>query len=141
MSDYSEPTFTKSEKREYYEYCSERKWSKEQGVSNENDSDSSRSKVKIPANSHILKYIFRGSVEKEKYRLTDWYGKKAVASEILSFTNRKYKLNSSNQSKRRKSLNFEIDKLRKYVQKSVKVNEIEDCFQRLGEVGLRRNNR
>ena len=102
----------------------------------ETESDSSGSEMKIPKTASILKYIFCGAPEKTKYENKDWYGKKTVAREIQAFANRKYKLKGQNQNERRKQLTCEMEKLKQLVKKSVRLKELELCFNRIDEIKL-----
>ena len=137
LSDYSEQSFDSYEKQEYWDYREERKMMKEEGYLNETESDSSGSEMKIPKTARILKYIFRGAVEKTKYEYKDWYGKKTVAREIQAFANRKYKLNGQNQNERRKRLTSELKNLKQLAEKPVQLKELEGCFERIDEIKLR----
>merc|ERR1711933_85999 len=136
LSDYSEKTFTEHERVEYYDYKHEKAFRREQGLT-DSDSGSSGSEVKIPKTSSILKYIFRSAVDKEKYKSKCWYSKKAVVREIEQFTSRNYQLYGDNQNERRKRLDEEMKKILQSVNKSVRVKDLDLCFQRLDEVGLR----
>ena len=136
LSDYSEATFTESDRIEYADYLIEKELEREQGLS-VSGSDSSGSKIKIPDKSSILKYIFRGAPEKEKYRFEEWYGKTAVAREIEAFAGRKYRLQGKHQNERSERLAGELENLNKIVKKSVRVKELEPCFWWIDEIGLR----
>ena len=138
LSDYSDSTFTEGERIEYIDYQLEKEWEREQGLS-VSGSESSGSKIKISEKSSILKYIFRGAPEKEKYRNRGWYGKSSVVREIQAFAQRKYRLRGENQNERSERLNGELQNLSDLVEKSVKVKELEPCFRRIDKIGLRRS--
>jgi len=127
LSDYSESTFTEGGRIEYNDYLLEKEMEKEQGLS-VSGSESSGSKIKIPDTSSILKYIFCGAPEKEKYQNKGWYGKAAVVRAIQAFAGRKYQLQGKNQNERGERLAGEMENLSKSVNKSVRFKELEPCF-------------